>query len=101
MMSPHPSLPPLEMAAAGLMVVTNIFANKSAECLKGISSNIIPAEPTVGGIEKALKTAIENCDNHADRVQGTKINWSQSWDDTYNDAVLNKVKGFIEDIRSS
>jgi hypothetical protein len=101
MMSPHPSLPPLEMAAAGLKVVTNIFANKTAECLKGISPNIIPAEPTVDGLEEALKKAIEDCDNYDDRIKGTQINWSQSWDDTYNDEVLDKIKDFIEDIRSS
>lgn len=101
MMSPHPSLPPLEMAAAGLMVVTNIFANKTAESLKGISPNIIPAEPTVGGVEEALKKAIENCNNYNDRMEGARINWSQSWDETYNDAVLGKIKDFIGKVRSS
>jgi hypothetical protein len=98
MMSPHPSLPPLEMAAAGMLVVTNTYANKTAKCLRNISSNIIPAEPTIGGIEEALKTAIKNLEDHDARIKGTQINWSQSWDDTYHDAVLTKIKGFINNI---
>ncbi len=101
MMSPHPSLPPLEMAAAGLVTVTNTYANKTAERLQNISSNIIPAEPTVQGVEKALKTAIEKCEDSDFRVRGSRVNWSQSWDDTYNDEVLKKIRGFIEDIRLS
>ncbi|UCF86679.1 MAG: hypothetical protein JSV71_04125 [Nitrospiraceae bacterium] len=101
MMSPHPSLPPLEMAAAGMVVVTNTYANKSAKCLRGISSNIIPAEPTISGIEEALKRAIKNSEDYEARIKGTQINWSQSWDDTYNDMVLTKIKSFIEDIQST
>ena len=37
MMTPHPSLVPLEMAAAGMPVVTNTFENKTAEALAEIS----------------------------------------------------------------
>lgn len=41
MVSPHPSYPPLEMAAFGMGVVTNRFANKD---LAGFSPNIHSAE---------------------------------------------------------
>jgi hypothetical protein len=95
MLSPHPSIVPLEMAAAGMLVVTNTFANKTAECLKGISTNIIPAEPTIGGIEKALIAAIENCEDYDLRIKGANVNWSQSWVDTFNSKTIQKIKIFI------
>lgn len=41
MVSPHPSYPPLEMAAFGMAVVTNQFANKDLACF---SENIHSAE---------------------------------------------------------
>jgi hypothetical protein len=101
MMSPHPSLPPLEMAAAGLLTVTNTYANKTEKALKEISSNIIPAAPTVEGVEKALQTALDKCEDYDLRIKGSHINWSQSWEDTFNDEVLKKIKGFIENIKNS
>ena len=45
MYTPHPSLVPIEMASAGMLVVTNTFDNKTAEALAAISPNLIPAEP--------------------------------------------------------
>jgi len=47
MLSPHPSYPPLEMAAAGGLVVTNAFGVKTAEALRAISPRIHAVEPTV------------------------------------------------------
>ncbi len=41
MISPHPSYPPLEMAAFGIKVITNCFANKD---LSSFSPNIISLE---------------------------------------------------------
>ncbi|RVU15597.1 rhamnan synthesis F family protein [Methylobacterium oryzihabitans] len=35
MVSPHPSYPPLEMAAAGMLVLTNAYANKDLSALHG------------------------------------------------------------------
>jgi hypothetical protein len=46
MLSPHTSYPPLEMAAAGGLVVTNTFRTKTAEALAAISPAIraVPAD---------------------------------------------------------
>lgn len=95
MLTPHPSLPPLEMAAAGMLVVTNTYANKTAECLREISTNIIPAEPTVEGLEGALITALRNVGDYDLRIKGSYVHWSQNWVDTFNDQVMGKIKGFI------
>lgn len=58
MMSPHPSYPPLEMAAAGVWTITNKFANKD---LSRTASNVV----NVGALDpfsiaKALTQAIGN-----------------------------------------
>ena len=101
MLSPHPSIVPLEMAAAGMLVVTNTFANKTAGHLRGISTNIIPAEPTVEGLERAIVTAIKNIDDYDGRIKGANVHWSQDWENTFNDGVILKIKKFIDDIKNN
>ena len=56
---PIPSLVPLEMASAGMPVVTSTFENKTAESLRAISENLIPVEPTVEGIRRGLGEAVD------------------------------------------
>ena len=51
MLSPHPSHLPLEMAAAGVDVVTNHFENKN---LSELSEMITSCEPTSVGVAEAL-----------------------------------------------
>ena len=58
MLSPHPSYPPLEMAACGRPVVTSVFSNKDATQLASISPNIIGVMPTLAGVCEGLLTAI-------------------------------------------
>lgn len=55
MLSPHPSYPPLEMAAAGKLVVTNGFSVKTVERMTTLSPNIIVAEPTLESVAAALE----------------------------------------------
>jgi glycosyltransferase involved in cell wall biosynthesis len=57
MLSPHPSYPPLEMAASGKLVVTNSFSVKTAEAMRAFSPNIIVAEPNAESIAAALASA--------------------------------------------
>ncbi len=59
MLSPHPSYPPLEMAACGRPAVTTCFANKTAQALTAISPNIIGCEPTIEGVAAALEIAMQ------------------------------------------
>ncbi|MDO8444890.1 MAG: hypothetical protein Q7T53_02095 [Deltaproteobacteria bacterium] len=95
MYSPHPSLVPTEMCAAGMIVVTNTYANKTADVLREISTNFVPAEPTLEGIEKALAIAAKKVNDHESRVNGSKVNWSQSWEDSFGKDFMDKVKKFI------
>jgi len=57
MLSPHPSYPPIEMAASGNLVVTNSFSVKTSQRLRAVSPNIIVAEPTTESISTALQNA--------------------------------------------
>ncbi|MGI9394525.1 MAG: glycosyltransferase [Boseongicola sp.] len=54
MLSPHPSHPPLEMAAAGAQVVTNKFASKDLGLL---TPSIHSVEPNAKEISKSLSRA--------------------------------------------
>jgi hypothetical protein len=55
MLSPHPSYPPLEMAASGKVVVTNSFSVKTAERMSAFSPNIVVAEPIAESVAAALE----------------------------------------------
>jgi hypothetical protein len=54
MLSPHPSYPPLEMAAAGLVVVTNRYANKD---LTPLSPRIVSCDATSLDVAAGLRAA--------------------------------------------
>lgn len=58
MLSPHPSYPPLEMAASGKLVVTNSFSVKTKERMHSLSPNILVANPTPDSIGTELKNAV-------------------------------------------
>jgi hypothetical protein len=99
MLTPHPSLMPLDMAAAGMLVVTNTYANKTSSKLRAISSNIIPVEPTIDGIAAGLASAISRVDQFAERVAGAKVKWPTSWSEAFNDEFFRKLGSFIDQIR--
>jgi O-antigen biosynthesis protein len=54
MLSPHTSYPPLEMAVAGGIVVTNTFGVKTAEALAAISPAIRACAPDPGALAALL-----------------------------------------------
>jgi hypothetical protein len=58
MLSPHTSYPPLEMAAAGGLVVTNTYGPKTAEALSAISTLIRAATPDVDALVSVLSDAV-------------------------------------------
>jgi glycosyltransferase involved in cell wall biosynthesis len=95
MLTPHPSMVPLDMAAAGLVAVTNTFATKTAERMAAISPNIIAAPPTIDGIKLGLVQALGAVDDAARRVAGARLNWAASWEETFNPEVMAAVRRFI------
>ncbi len=91
MYTPHPSLLPLEMAAAGMVVVTNECENKTAAKLSQISPNIRAGKATAHGVAETLKKAISAVEDMGARVAGSRINWSTSWDSTFNARIMDKL----------
>ena len=96
MLTPHPSLVPLDMAAAGLVTVTNTYANKTGAKMESISNNIIAVPATVQGIKEGLIQALRNVDNFESRVAGAQIHWHTRWSDAFGGAVMDKLKRFID-----
>jgi hypothetical protein len=95
MYTPHPSLVPLEMAAAGMLTVTNTFENKTAEALTAISPNLVPGEPTLDGIVDALARAVEGAGDAERRARGARVDWSRSWSESFGDDVMERVDSFL------
>lgn len=97
MLTPHPSLVPLEMASAGMWTVTNTFANKTAESLEAVSSNIIAVEPTLESVIEGLRRAISRVEQYDERLAGADVNWPSSWDDAFPPEDMAKVLKFLAD----
>ncbi|MEK6252707.1 MAG: glycosyltransferase [Actinomycetota bacterium] len=96
MLSPHPSLVPLEMAAAGMPVVTNTFENKTPEALAEISGNLIAVEPTIEAIKEGIREAVAVSADHERRLRGAEVSWSRSWDDSFSPALIARLLAFME-----
>lgn len=96
MLTPHPNLVTIEMASAGMIVVTNSYENKTQENLGKISPNIIAAEPTLKGIEQAIISAFEKITLYENRIKGSKVDWPTSWNNSFNPEVMNKIKEFLK-----
>jgi glycosyltransferase involved in cell wall biosynthesis len=91
MYTPHPSLVPVEMAAAGMLTVTSTFENKTAEAMAEISPNLLAVEPTVEAIAGALADAAAGVTDHQRRVRGSAVRWSRDWDQSFDSELLDWV----------
>jgi hypothetical protein len=98
MYTPHPSLVPIEMASAGMIVVTNTFGNKTKESLHRISPNIMGVAPTIDSIVAALRVAVSQTEQFEKRVAGAHVNWPRNWTEALNEALLTRVAGFLKEI---
>jgi glycosyltransferase involved in cell wall biosynthesis len=88
MLSPHPSYPPLEMAASGNLVVTNSFSVKTADRMKQFSPNIIVAEPTPQSIASALERAVGRINAGLSSYDTTgTINLPTDWEDSLKEII--------------
>jgi hypothetical protein len=95
MYTPHPSLVPIEMAAAGMLAVTNTFENKTPEALTRISENLVAVEPTLEGVVDGLRHAVANAGDVQRRVSGAAVDWSADWDSALDDEVMRGVASFL------
>jgi hypothetical protein len=96
MLTPHPSLVPIEMAAAGMTAVTNSFETKTAEALARISPNLVAAEPSLDGIATGLAEAAARAGDHRARVAGAAVDWPRDWDESLGPPVMERVLSLLD-----
>jgi glycosyltransferase involved in cell wall biosynthesis len=94
MLSPHPSYPPLEMAACGKPVVTTAYCNKTPERLSRISPHIIAVEATVEGIAEGLVTAIGRVGTGETDVDSVSA-LPATWDESFGEALPNLHRALV------
>jgi O-antigen biosynthesis protein len=97
MLSPHPSYPPLEMAACGRPAVTNTFGSKTQEVLAGLSPNIVGAEPTVESIAERLGFVMNRI--NASRWRGDALSCPSTWEQSLT-PILPKILAAMDAIRA-
>jgi glycosyltransferase involved in cell wall biosynthesis len=95
MLTPHPSLVPLEMAAAGMLAVTNTFANKTVDRLRAISTNLIGVEPTLDAIREGLVDAMRRADDVDGRLAGSHVAWPNDWQDAFPEESMQVIRRFL------
>ena len=80
MLTPHPSLPPLDFAAAGLVTVTNSFLSKTAASFRSVSSNFVVVQPFIEDIVAGLRRAASLSANASLRQLGMDgFRWERNW----------------------
>ena len=72
MMSPHPSMIPIDLALSGGVVVTNTYANKTEELLHGISKNILAGAPDIESILQKLKQGAQKATDLKTRYENAR-----------------------------
>ena len=98
MISPHPSLPPLDFSAAGLVAVTNSFATKTLDSFLRVSSNFVVTEPYIDAIVDGLRRAVANSRNSSFRISGAQnFRWERKWNGPkcYGKPLANKLQHWL------
>ncbi len=94
MISPHPSLAPLDFLSAGMIVVTNSFETKTEKSFANLSQNLIVAEPGLYGVVQGISRALNMIDDVKKRREGSLLDWPTSWNDDrcYGKPLFDKIK---------
>jgi hypothetical protein len=87
--TPHPSYPPLDLAAAGAVVVTNRHGPKTS--LARYSDNILCVEPTVEGLKRGIAEAVElAADGARRRANHARNRLGRDWEAAF-EPVLHRL----------
>ncbi|MBN8868785.1 MAG: glycosyltransferase [Solirubrobacterales bacterium] len=95
--APHPSLVPIEMASAGMPVVTTVYGEaKDAEALTRISPNLIPVPAEQEAIVSGLLEAERRAGDIPARLAGAELTWPTSWSQSFDEETLTRIADLIE-----
>lgn len=100
MLSPHPSYPPLELAACGAHVVTNTFGVKTAERLRALAPQIMAVSPEIDALANALVNAAGqvNPDLGSTAGEGIGPGIPRDWETSFApvlDGLINDWRGQV------
>ncbi|MFM0017765.1 rhamnosyltransferase WsaF family glycosyltransferase [Paraburkholderia azotifigens] len=91
MSTPHPSYPPLDLAASGAVVVTNRFGNKTD--LSTYSPNLICADLDRDALVDALRSAVALSSNTGLRERNYRNNGlAGDWQQAFGEVIKNLAK---------
>ena len=85
MISPHPSYPPLEMAAHGVRTVTNKFANKNLENISNYIKSLTNLNPETIASYIALEAENFDANKSLGTVNKANIDWNSDFLDERNE----------------
>lgn len=95
--APHPSLVPIEMASAGMLVVTTTYGeSKTAERLAEISPNLIAGPPDAPDVAARLREAAARIGESEARVAGAAVDWPDDWDRALDDDLIAAITEKLE-----
>ncbi len=94
--APHPGVVHFEMAASGILTVTNTYANRDVNDLTAISPNLIPVLPNPDAIAAGLADAVKRASDIGARISGATQPWITSWDQSFNDDVLTRIESQLQ-----
>jgi len=95
MASPHPSYPPLDMAAAGAVVVTNAFGQYK-QSLAGYSANIICSGTDLGSLARAMQQGVGLAmDIERRRSNHVNSRFRSDWHDTLSATCVQLARALV------
>ena len=77
--SPHPSVPNLELSAAGVPTATTSFINRAPGSMRAISANLIAVPPTVMDLVAGLREAKGLSFLPSKRILNARFDWPRTW----------------------
>ena len=96
MLSPHPSYPPLEMAACGGPVVTSTYGTKSSSALRQLSPCIFGMDPSIDSLVEGIARAkLLPIDIESKKARATELNLPADWIESLQ-AVIPRVINELE-----
>lgn len=83
MATPHPSMPPIDLAMSGCVVVTNSSQLKTQSAFDKICKNIIACHPDLDNLLDGLRQAVRKCGNLEERYNNAGVKYPRSWEDVF------------------
>ena len=93
MASSHPSLVPFDLAASGVVTVTNTFGSKTADYFTSVSANIVPSPPELTALVRQLAIAESLAyDLEARYRNAEKMTYPCSWSQVFTDRHVSLLR---------